>query len=405
MKKSAVIISATIILGALFLGCQEEKSQGIYDPNDSYRENPIISSVSPDSALAGVTEITITGENFSPDPSKNVIYFKSPDKVMEAKVLSSTATEIQLVPPAMYNDSTQIKVSVLGALLYGEFSPYKLKPAVQPIDLAVASDIGAIAAQGVAVDAQNNVYVVQQNYALKKVDPLGNVSKITDLYFSTYGLIGGPNDTLYAAASAGRAKQIVMIGPDGDYSENYATGFTQAPRDLDFDQNGNLWVASGDEIVVVTEDGTKTTVAQMPTELYRLRVFDGSLYVLGHNNDYTEQKIWKAEIQGTSLGNDEVHFDIANNSWLASSDSLVAFEFADDADMYLATSIDTNGVFIVHPDGSHDVLYPGLFNSNLSALSWSNSNYLYGIEVIGSESKLLKINVLKNGAVHWGRTL
>ncbi len=409
MKKFAVTLFIIALAGLVLIGCQKDKTQGLYNPNESYLPNPVVSSVAPDSALAGVTIMTITGENFSADPSQNVVYFKSPDIVLQAKILSSTATKIELVPPVLYNDSTTIKVSVRGALLFDTYGPYKLKPAVQPINLSTDTDVSAFTAQGVAIDKYENAFVLQRNvslqYAFKKVDRDLNVSKLRDTYFSSFGLVAGPRDTLYATAALGRAKQVVQFPPDGSASQVFTAGLSKVPSDLDFDQNGNIWVAADDEIDVVTSDGTVTPVSQFQDmTLSRIRVFDGAVYALGHSADYSTQQIWKSEIQGTNLGTSEVYFDLASNTWLSSSDTLNAFEFAANSDLYIATSIDTDGVFVVHPSGDHEVVYPGLFNHPISALTWGNYSYIYGIEVSGSLSYLLKINLLQDGAVHWGRT-
>ncbi|NIP51976.1 MAG: hypothetical protein GWN00_33365, partial [Aliifodinibius sp.] len=105
-----------------------------------------------DGALSGIGQITINGSNFSPAIEKNAVFFGS----TIAAVLSASESELIVQTPRVIGDSIEVKVSVVGALLYSDPIYYTIEPAA--IELGgyglLNEDLFAI-----TVDANENVYV------------------------------------------------------------------------------------------------------------------------------------------------------------------------------------------------------------------------------------------------------
>ena len=73
-------IGKRMVLGGLAAGClllwarcEYEIPAALYPSSGS--PDPVIASVSPDSAFGGVTDIRIRGRNFDPVPGRNFVFF------------------------------------------------------------------------------------------------------------------------------------------------------------------------------------------------------------------------------------------------------------------------------------------------------------------------------------------
>ncbi len=61
----ASILGWLLILAAFLVGCGENPAPSLFDPTKQSKPTPIINSfIPPDSALAGVGEVIINGDNF-----------------------------------------------------------------------------------------------------------------------------------------------------------------------------------------------------------------------------------------------------------------------------------------------------------------------------------------------------
>ena len=82
------LVTSLVALIFLVMSCSEDTTPTVYNnlPNGS---TPVITSVSPpDSVISGVTNVTIVGQNFSPVPEDNIIYFNE----YVADILQASAT-------------------------------------------------------------------------------------------------------------------------------------------------------------------------------------------------------------------------------------------------------------------------------------------------------------------------
>lgn len=397
VKKLPAIFVA-IILAALFSGCEDDPTPSLFDPNAQLGPDPIISSIQPaDSALAGVGELTITGQNFSTKPEENLVYFNA----VPAVVLASSATELRIRTPNVIADSVAITIAVLGADAFAPVVWYKLKPAAVIFSELLSPGQDAVRAFGIDIDLDGNVYVSTELNTIKKVAPDGRLSIVTSTatFIRANALKVGPGNVLYATNVVARLRRISTIAPDG--TESIFVSLPGVPRDLDFDANGNIWVTVDSDIYLVKPDKTTASADSYPVTLATLRVYDGYVYAAGKNAATGEAKIWRSQIQGETLGAKEVVLDIAAAPWLVGGDVL-SLTFAADGEMYLGTN-HPDGTFVLRPDGSHEVLYPGLVAPTVYAMSWGEENLLFAIQQLSNTSNLIKIDVGKRGAPYYGR--
>ncbi|MCI0692815.1 IPT/TIG domain-containing protein [candidate division KSB1 bacterium] len=393
-----VPLLCAIIVLVILAGCENDTTPSLFDPNATQRPNPIISSILPaDSALAGVGELTITGQNFSAKPDENIVLFGTDPAV----VLAASATELRVKTPNVVADSIAIKITVLGAELYTPAVWYKLNPAA--VIFGDLKDPGrdAVKAFGIDVDLNGNVYVSTELNTIKKVSPDGKVTvvKSNASFIRANALKVGPGNILYATNVIARLRRITTIAPDG--TESVFVSLPGNPQDLDFDANGNIWVTVDTDVYLVKPDKTAAKADSYPVTLAALRVYNGFVYVAGKNATTGEEKIWRSQIQGETLGAKEVILDVAAASWLTGG-SVLSLTFSADGEMYLGTN-HPDGMFVLREDGSHEVLYPGLFTPSIYALSWGEGNLLFAVQQLSNTSNLIKIDAGKKGAPYYGR--
>ena len=94
------------LLAVILLSCDTDVTPTVYQdlPNG---DPPVITSLMPpDTALAGVSEITINGYNFTSDPTKIFVYFNE----IAAELLEVSPTKLVVKAPNFVKDSVNIKI-------------------------------------------------------------------------------------------------------------------------------------------------------------------------------------------------------------------------------------------------------------------------------------------------------
>ncbi len=393
------------------MGCGQEPAKSLFDPNEPSRPTPVISSiVPPDSSLAGVGEIVVNGQNFSPKPEENFVFFNE----VVATVLEASESRLKISSPKIVGDSIRIKIAVHGAELFSNPVYYKLVPAVSDFGKIFEGDV----AYGIASDRDGNVFVFVQGRtrSIKKMAPDGTTTDFASTSFLRANAMKmGPNDLLYVAPS-GRIKRIATFAADGTEGTFVSLGAPTLPepRDLDFDSDGNLWVVGGSILFRITPDKSVTQAATFPVQLRTVRIFDNFVYVAGRNPATGEEKIWRSEIQGDTLKPAEVVLDVAAAAWLDGA-SVQTLTFSENGEMFLGVTApatetpDANGLFVLRPDGSHDVWYPGLIAPEIYALSWGPGQSLFAVRQFENtdtnelNSQVYKIKMARSGAPYYGR--
>jgi hypothetical protein len=231
-------LPAIAVLGLLLLGsCDNPKTGSLFDPSaGSPRPQPALTSVSPSTALAGTSILTITGTNFSTVKEENVVYFNT----TSAQVLTASATQLTVLAPNVALDSIKIRVQVFGADLFSNFLLCKLDAAVSTFgNLATLEE-----PSGIATDAAGNLYTSLTSsgagFGVKKITPDGVRSDFAPAGGVTIwsSMKVGPGGVLFAA----RTQRALFTITQGASSSIWAQVVGSSMYDFDFDKNGNIWV-------------------------------------------------------------------------------------------------------------------------------------------------------------------
>ncbi len=377
-----------LLLAFILTGCNQDLPDKLYDPDADKGATPVLTALFPeDQTLAGVGEMTITGQNFSPVASENYVYFDG----SQATVVSATPTELQIIAPDIVGDSLAVKVAVFRVELFSNSLIYKLIPAV--LEFGTIEEPGADTQEAfaVAVDAAENIYVQTKAKKIKKIAPDGSSSDFSSTtYVTARSMKMGQGGLLYAAAAAGRVRKIVTYTAEG--SESLFTTFSAAPEDFDFDAAGDLLVAVGSDIYRVKPDKSKTLIGSFPAKLKAVRLFNGLLYAMQIADGSGSQKIWTAKATETTLENITETFDSANAAWLAGAD-ILTMAFAEDGTMLFGTDNVDNGMFRLNTDGSGAALYANLIAAEIRSLSWGNGTVFYALRHLEGATKVLRVDM------------
>ena len=97
-----------------------------------------------------------------------------------------------------------------------------------------------------------------------------------------------------------------------------------------------------------------------------------SLHLLSDNKEV----IWKVPIiSADSLGSPELYFDFSSE--VDSVIKIIDIVTAQDGDLYIGTDKAADPIYVVHPDLTFEVFYPGILNSAVYSLVWGNDKYVY----------------------------
>ncbi|KAA3658056.1 MAG: hypothetical protein DWQ10_11960 [Calditrichaeota bacterium] len=377
-----------LILSLMFIGCDQDLPDKLYDPDAATGDTPVLTSIVPDGKpLAGVGRLTVTGENFSSVPEENFLYFDG----VEATILSASPTELYVVAPDVVGDSVVVKAAVFRVELFSNEIIYQLIPAV-----SMAGDIlepGTETNQGyaLAVDVNDIVYVQTDPKKIKKIAPDGTTTDFaTTTYVAATSMKFGPGGILYASAPAGRVRKIVQYDQAGN--ESIFTTFPSAPEDFDFDAAGDILAAVGADIYRVKPDKSKAVIGSFPGDVTTLRLFNGQLYALEKANDTGAQKIWTATVQESSLENITEIYDSASSGVLSGT-TINAMLLTETGDMVFGTDYDENGMFQLTSDGTVTSVYPELLSPEITALSWGNSTSFYALRDVDGNTTVLRVDM------------
>jgi hypothetical protein len=406
MKKKNILIKLILltivsVLSLILLSCDTDVTPTVYEdlPNGA---QPVITSVDPpDSALAGVTEITINGSNFSADESKTIVYFNE----VVADFIEVTSTKLVVKAPNFVNDTVSIKIAVQGAPLFSETYFISLKPAVSQISNFQDFELP----YAVTTDNEDNIYFnlvsnglstgiskITTSGVVEEFGPKGGESFYLDLKYNTngkvYGTRNAPVRALFAS-EAGSSPAAIAV------SDNNAKLLT-----LDFDINGNIWVGGrGGNIYRVTPDETDKKPFPFEPDIQSLRVFDGYLYAAAKTDSV--QNIWRFPIiSSDSLGEAEEYYNLTANL----DYQVNAITFSADGKLFMGTDapgLNPDAVVYLTADKSLEQWYPNVIPGPVMSLAWDTGNYLYYVkERFGDDQQqIMKINMVQLGAPYYGR--
>ncbi len=395
----------TVFVAVVFAGCDEDAPPSVFDPNAPGGTTPTITSVQPESlAVAGLTEVVITGSNFAEADSDNVVYFGA----TKATLTSATSTEIRVVPPAIVGEDLMIQIVVAGAYETATYGPYDLE--ALGIEYGGFGNLDEV--QSLAIDANENLYANMKSGVMSfvvLVPPSGQNSTYGTTTFPKASQMNiGSGGDLYLQQSSSR--YMFTIPPGGGTPDSFAT-LPNGPRSnyFDFDVTGNIFSAGNKSgLYVIRPDASLQEVGDYDLfDVKSIRVYDGYVYLAAINTGPTPDVpgIWRNMIlaPGDLLGPAELVFDWANAGVHATS-SFFSITFSSDGDLYVGTD-HTDPILIIKPDDSIETLYPGLLVGPAGSLVWGTGTYLYQNRTSDDDNvrRLIRISIGKTGAPYYGR--
>jgi hypothetical protein len=401
-----ITYAALYCLAAMLLlmtGCKEDTATSVYDPNFVGGPRPKLASVTSSTAggvvFAGISQLTITGTNFSPNAADNIVHFD----LVAATVLEASATRLVVRAPIYVKDSSALFIAVKGAAQYSDTLLVSIQAAV--------SNYGGFGsteeAVGIATDAAGNLYASMKiaggGNGIRKymVGPdTGFVYAAANGVTQWTGLKIGPGGVLFGA----RVARALYTIPQNAAPVVWAQATGSSLLDIDFDNLGNLW-AVGNSIYrfkVSDKSMTPFPVAAAVAVLRSVRVYDGYVYVAG-KMDSTEG-VWRYKLGADgSLGASQEYFNLSKQPGYAyNGPTANAITFNTDGEMYLGTS-GAEGILLVAPGGgSYQAYYPGLISPSTISFAWGKGSTLFASRTSDTVAKtIIKINTLKSGAPYY----
>ncbi len=418
-------ISVIVIAAMNFYGCSEDPTPNLYERVGPAGDPAVITTLDPpNEALAGVTEVTINGSNFSTVPENNYVYFNE----ARAEVLQATATQLIVVAPPVDIpvDSTNgvkygVKIWVFNldnpVELYSNTYDYTLKYAVSEHYKFADTD----QPWGITTDLTENIYVSAQssippNKGIFKLTPAKDYTRYAQFSQTFWPRIRyGADGKIYGIYNGTTSAAIFVVNNEGANPAVFVGG---APlRSLfgfDFDQNLNIWTAGLNNTIYRIKPDKDIKQIPFNVEVKDVRVFNGYLYLSGKQG--TTIGIWRKQIiSDDSLGTDELYFDFSakygTKPIYGTELTLNSITFAADGDMYVGTNMQNDAVVVVHPDGSDAIFYPGLLPRPVYDFAWGPGQVLYysSIETLNAAGEtalpfsLVRIDMRKQGAPYYGR--
>ncbi|MFC1570017.1 IPT/TIG domain-containing protein, partial [bacterium] len=381
-------------------GCEYDGPTAVYDRPYEKADPPVITSIDPAEAVAGVNFVTIHGNNFSSSMDNNKVYVDgSPSEIVE-----SSSSILKIRRPSQSGDATTIKVLNYEVSEYATYTPYKIDPVefVYSGGFLDGSQMGAI-----AVDADENlyffiyttrlVYKIAQNGDQTFIGTTSRMVKEVKVVADGTLLIFASNTTVY--------KMDPVTGEDTEWYK-----FKKKTSSGDFDANGNLYTGGGkSDLLILSPDMTETASEVFNSRsdnIFCVRVFNNHVYVLATLGDFDENNpevaIWRMPILDAAgtLGERELVLDWATTGEYASSEPLY-FTIAQDGMMLVGTDHVNPILTLDLGTNVQDVLYKDILSTSANYMTWGNGNYLYMIQG-GDTWRIRRIDTGKPGAPYFG---
>jgi hypothetical protein len=384
----AVILNAIVCL--IFInGCKMDVAEPIWDKPFTVPPTPVIGSIVPAQASAGVNTITINGENFADESGTNAVYF---DNTI-SEVLSSSTTSIVVRRPNVVTDTAVIKVVSSQALRAVKYSPYK----VEQVFKRYGDFTDNITLSVVVADKQENLYVIEGRN-INKVTPSGEKSVFATANRSSVDAKLGPDGNLYLLGSNRAVDKV-------DLTTGTVSRWVQMPSGKivkygSFDDNGNFYTGGNKTDLLVVESNLNVKPAAgyyTGSEILAVRAFQNYVYVAIKKADYADTaKIYRHQIDAAgNLGEQELVLDLRTTGELASR-SIKGLTFSTDGLMYIATD-DINPIITYNlTNGKVDFLYKEILHPYCKSFCWGAGNFIYMINgdvTTGEEWTVYQVNV------------
>jgi hypothetical protein len=387
----AGLLTAVVVISA----CDTDSSSTLYDPNATFDPDPVISGISPaDSALAGVSVVTIAGQNFSATQGNNLVYF-GPTR---AQNLGASATELRVLTPNEPSPSVSIRIAVIGAENFSNTVTYKLNPAaVSFAGVGMFEEPAAI-----TTDVDGNVYVSMIENSLPDgiqiITPTGDRSPFIASAFRWDDLEFGPDGYLYAVRNL---RAVFRFPPGGGSQETWTALADRNIRlsTIAFDSADNLWAGGGNaQIYRIAPDKSVLNV-DFSGDVSDMIAFEGYLYASVERDGVATVDRIPLDASGNP-GTPETYFSITD----AVGKTFVpgnALAFAASGELFIGTEL-PDPVLLVRPDGSWEYFYAGVLEPTVFRLAWGADPFLYVSKIPnageGTSADIVRVNTQRPGA-------
>jgi len=396
-------IIITIFSALILTNCAEDPPASLEEYPSANLPAPVLSTLEPSTqALAGITEVTITGSNFSAESGNNRVYFNG----IPGTILSGTTSQLVVKVPNVVADTVMVKIAVVGAQDFSNQFQYKM---VSAWEVYYPLDPIAEKAYGIITDNSSNLLVNLYDIGIWKITPdkvkslfvpKGNTQKWDNFRY-------GPGGELYGVRSArGVWKVVENVAPASPWAAPTA-GVIVA---LEFDSNQNLWALNNNNTIFKFKQDRTITSYPFTGVLRAIRLFNNDLYVAATKDNI--EGVWRIPIDANGdLGTEELYFETTN---IRLGAKITAVAFAADGDMVLGMDKGPDPLLVVKSDKSYEALYAGVIEANsVVSIFWpANEESLFfvrGEERNADGTKItvgqapIRVEMQKSGAPYFGQ--
>ena len=372
---------------AVFAACDAGDPGSLFDPGATGSPAPVISAVSPGGVvLAGIDEVTITGQNFSAVPTENTVLFEDGTGVVaQGTVLSASPTELRVRVPNTPGETIRVRVAVRGSQEFSNAVAAPLVAAVVPfgdLDAGIQED-----PRGITSGPDGSLYVTL--YRLGR--PIGikrfTADGVRSDYSSQDALWSGLTLSADGVLVGARQIRALFLLPEGDGRSTFAvvpqgaslSALTTTPA-------GDVWAggthtsAADPALYRVGPDGTTTAFPFAPP-IRGLASTAEALYAATSTTSggqVTESAVYRFPFAADgSIGDGEVIYDVTGA--LGAGIGATSVAVAQDGTVFVGTNAD-DPVIEVLADGMAAPLFPGVLPSPITALAWGPGSTLYAVQ-------------------------
>ena len=359
--------------------CEMDAPPSIYSENAAAAPSPVITSIEPAAGgIAGISQLTIFGNNFSPIDSQNHVFVDTAQAIVDS---ATTTMLIIKAPKGVVGNNLKIKVTVDGAFKVALYDHYQIEEVAQ--EYGNFGDLDEVIS--IAVDKNENLYVQMRVHAdtvkIVKVTPSGAksnyasknipVQKFSQIKF-------GPNGYLYCQRSS--SKELYRIPPGGNDSASLFHTLPIARGSFfDFDSLGNMYCAgrtAGMAVVSLNSQTSRIVGNFSLFDVRGVRVYDGYVYVLGIYSQ-VKKGVYRARINSADgeLGTIDTVFNLSSLAQFSDPVQIMGLAISSTGDILVGS--ETSDPIYVIRNGSAVPLYPGLLIKPAGEIRWGTGKYLY----------------------------
>ncbi len=369
-----------LVLGSFAIAaCDSDPGASLYDPDATGGPAPVIASISPDGpVLAGIDEITISGQNFSPTPSQNLVFFDDgAGEVAQGTILSASQSELRVKVPNLPNANLRVRVSVVGAQDFSNEVAFPLVPASVPfgdLDAGIREEVLSMTSDG----AGGLLVSLVSNGSSAGIQRFAADGTRTPYFTSSAtwsGLTTGLDGTLYGV----RRLRAAFVLPEGGSQQTFAVlpnGVSLAT--IVAGPTGELYAAGSNsspeagQLYHITPGGTVTGIP-FTDPVTALAVQGQTLFLAA----VTPTKSWIVRYTLDAAGDPgppELFYDLTADR--GPGIAITALAVAADGTLFVGTDA-PDPILEVAPDGTASTLYPGVLAPPIAGFAWGPGTTLF----------------------------